>query len=106
MGYPECDFIKQIAFVLYLWAKKGSFPVLFEPLSGFNDETNTHLELLDTKTSSIICEFLSFQTLEKTESLNQNLVKIVKDLGQSGILLCLGFRKTAGSTFINYPSRE
>lgn len=74
-------------------------------MQGFTDETETSVSHLNSMTHLV---FQLFETLELGEANNQLLLTLVKDfllnVGPRGILTMLGFRKTAGSQDIPWPS--
>ena len=46
-GYPDCNFTKHLSIIFHLWSKSTHFPIRFEHLQGFADETCKEIEKLN-----------------------------------------------------------
>ena len=95
MGYPACDFVKQLCHVLQLWGKRKQFPVQFHPLAGFTDETAEFIEQLN-KLTPLLADVLAL-VAENGPCLFRDLKDFLMLLEMRGVMTCLGFRKTTGS---------
>ena len=102
-GYPDGDFIFQVANVLEYWGKKGSFPICFVAETYFEDETPKILDSLKVYDKEI--KRIIESTAEPSE-LENELDSILAGMGVRGFLTMIGVRKTVGSAEMIIPHKE
>eukprot|EP01022_Parablepharisma_sp_SALTPOND_P008381 TRINITY_DN135825_c0_g1_i1.p3 TRINITY_DN135825_c0_g1~~TRINITY_DN135825_c0_g1_i1.p3 ORF type:complete len:297 (-),score=32.02 TRINITY_DN135825_c0_g1_i1:5049-5864(-) len=105
-GYPDNDFVYQIATVLHLWAVKGKFPIHFVHETFFADQTPIILESLNIFTEEIkaVDELLSKSGV--SSEAETAVDKLLAGIGIRGILTMMGVRKTVGSADMIIPHKE
>lgn len=104
MGYPDWNYLAQMAAILTLWNERSIFPVTFVTMSELDDNTYCEIERLNSLTQEVRELFANL-----TSSTISNISKLLKELlvliDGRGVMTMFGLRTSAGSLNDVWPKK-
>lgn len=105
MGYPDCNFMKQLTAILTLWNERLIFPVTYLTMSEMEDDTAMEIERLNTLTDEVNDVFKSIST-ESQIDCYKKVKEMLIAFDVRGFMTIFGIRTSPGSQNEVWPRKS